>query len=169
MMEITDKSVIESKQKDLDIVRKFLGVTFDNYSYMAVSSDMVQMILKTIAQLHIEYIKYIKLLDTKLNNNEITEEEYDFVYASLSNLYHFYKDELLKKRGNISDFGDVVDFIDEDLLQDEGFLRMFKHYNMMESSEEEIRQFVTEYRKKIMGEEELYDVIEPVDEIDRRM
>lgn len=173
----------QRKRNHLNNIRNVLGVSFHNHIHTAGTDPSVaQMIPKTPAQLQMEYMQLNNALHAKLGNDEISEEQYDIVANSLAVLYAQYKEEISDKKDQknnrssnqsqpivgISDFEEMIDFIDEDLLQDKRFLQMFKLYNMIEASEEDRKRFMDKYRQEFLGEEEKIEIIEPVERTGRK-
>lgn len=88
----------DNKQQDINNIRTFLGMSFDNHIYKASSDPSeAQMISKNQDQLQREYIQLIRQLDNKLESDEITDEQYNMVYASLTRLYKLYKEIIHNK------------------------------------------------------------------------
>lgn len=80
------KQKIEQRKKDFDVIRTHLGINFDNHFYLVGKDPRnIQEIPKTLEQLRQEYFKLIRLLDSKLDNGQISEEDYETIYKSLDN------------------------------------------------------------------------------------
>lgn len=86
--------------RDNDLIRQSLGISFENYSYVIGTNGTKQMVSKTRPQLQIEYSNLIKKLDEKLDTGELSDTQYDLVYASLTNLYHAYINRLIPQAKN---------------------------------------------------------------------
>ena len=156
---------------------------FDNYICLAGDDpSMARMVLKTASQLKMEYLQHVRNLDVKLENGQISDEQYEIIFNSLTRLYFKYQRELEERNTqqvdlnqfditsvDMTDFEGLSNIIDEDLLQDKMFIEMFRFYNMREASDDDIIRFVDDYRKKFIVDEEKNEEVEPVERIGRRM
>ncbi len=92
--------VIQSNQKikDLNNIKDTLGFNFDDHIYtIAEDQTSVRKIPKTSSQIQREYMAFTRLLDKKLDSNSISEQRYQEVSNSLSNLYYRYKSDAVKR------------------------------------------------------------------------
>lgn len=169
------KQKIEQRKKDFDVIRTHLGINFDNHFYLVGKDPRnIQEIPKTLEQLRQEYFKLIRLLDSKLDNGQISEEDYETIYKSLDSIFKQYKEELNNKKSsqkenweNVSEvIPDITDRIDEDLLQDNRFLKLAKLYNLEDFSEKELEEFIRKY-KNYLEQEEYLEQIDFIEETDR--
>lgn len=97
---LNDRIKLMQNQQNIDTIRNALGVTFTDSYYGMGGQDInspPSIIYKTSRQLQMEYMKLLNNLQVKLNNEEITEEQYEMVEHAMTALYNEYKNNAINR------------------------------------------------------------------------
>ncbi len=148
---------ITHERNNQNLVRNILGVNFeDSINYASENPGMAQKINKTPSQLRKEYQELNKRLDAKIDNGEISDEQYDNVSVALYHLYNSYKQNNIKEQNKVAaqNKEEVVpektEVIDENL---EGLRNKYGYYTTM--SEHEREMFDNRVTQELYGEKEI--------------
>ena len=90
----------QQKTQNIDTIRNTLGVTFTDSYYSMGGQDVnspPSITYKTSSQLQMEYMKLLNNLQVKLDNEEITEVQYEMVEHAMTALYNEYKNNAINR------------------------------------------------------------------------
>ena len=149
---------------DMQNIRQVLGITFDAF----IEDEKGNKIKRASSEIFSQYMSLQRTLVAKYDSDEITDEEYSKAIKSLNKLYAQYRsmNQTQSAPTQESDFIDIKDFVDPNLLQDSIFLGFLDRYKANLKTKADIEAFVERYKteKRELASKIFGDNVDYIDE-----